>query len=50
MTDTIDAFRQMKDLLAAGHSQTAWNLFTQVNQEAYDAGYDEGHSDGSGGV
>lgn len=50
MSDTHEVFRQITDLLEAKHSQTAWQLFVQTLSETYDAGYDEGHSDGTGGV
>lgn len=43
--DTTATFKQIGDLLEAGYSQTAWNLFRQTLAEANQAGYDEGYSD-----
>ena len=38
MSNTHEVFRQITDLLAAGHSQTAWQLFVQTLSETYDEG------------
>ncbi len=45
MANTQETFRQITELLEAGHSQTAYNLFAQTLREANVAGYEQGRSD-----
>jgi hypothetical protein len=45
MTDTHEAFQQIRVLLETDNQPIAWNLFTRVLREAYEAGYDNGYTD-----